>query len=96
MSRRKPTPVKPPSRLMRWILAAVVIGVGFATLMIRLQVTEEGYQLSRLRSEISELQEHDRSLKLEAAQLGSQARLRALAAKFGMAAPARGQVVEVP
>ncbi len=91
---RKPT--RAPSRMVSAALALTVVAIGFATLMIRLEVVEEGYRLSALRKEIAELQETNRSLKLTVAELGSRQRLRTLAAKYGMIAPARGQVVVVP
>jgi len=81
---------------MMAIFAAVTIALGFITLLVRLEVVQEGYRLSGLREEIAELQEKNRSLKVEVAQLGSRERLRALAAKYRMTAPARGQVVVVP
>jgi len=89
-------PVERPSRVMMAIFAAVTIALGFITLLVRLEVVQEGYRLSGLREEIAELQEKNRSLKVEVAQLGSRERLRALAAKYRMTAPARGQVVVVP
>jgi len=89
-------PAQAPSRLMMAILAAVTVALGFATLLVRLEVVQEGYRLSGLREEIAELQEKNRSLKVEVAQLGSRERLRSLAVKYRMTAPARGQVVVVP
>jgi cell division protein FtsL len=94
--KRRIKPAETPSRLMAAVLAAVAVALGFATLLIRLEVVEEGYRLSTLRDEVTELQESNRSLRLEAAQLGSRERLRGLAAKYRMTAPARGQVVVVP
>jgi cell division protein FtsL len=94
--KRRVKPAKAPSKLMRATLIAIALALGFTTLLIRLEVVAEGYRLSQLRSEIAELQEQNRSLKVEAAQLGSRERLRALAVKYGMTTPARGQVVVVP
>ena len=94
--KRRVKPAKTPSRLMAASLVAVAVALGFATLLIRLEVVEEGYRLSELRAEVAELQEKNRSLKVEAAQLGSRERLRALAVKYRMTTPARGQVVVVP
>lgn len=96
MTKRRLEPAEAPSRLLMAVLVAAAVALGFATLLIRLEVVEEGYRLSSLREEITELQEKNRSLKLETAQLSSRERLRALAAKYRMTAPARGQVVVVP
>jgi cell division protein FtsL len=64
--------------------------------MVRLELTQEGYQLSRVRAEIAELQENNRNLRLQTAELRSHQRLRGMAAKLGLEPPARGQVVVVP
>ncbi len=93
---RRVKPAKPPSRLLAAGLAAAAVVIGFATLLVRLEVQEEGYRLSTLSTEIGELREKNRSLKLTVAELGSRRRLQALADKYRMTAPARGQVVEVP
>lgn len=85
-----------PSKLAPGLMGVALVAVGFATLMIRLEVVQEGYRLSALRREIAELQESNRTLRLEQAQLSSHQRLRALAVKYRMSAPARGQVVVVP
>jgi len=92
---RRPSPVKHPSRLVPALLALAIVATGFATLMVRLEVTEEGYQLSTLRSGLLAEQEKNRHLKLEAAELQSHQRLRALAARYGLEPPRRGQVVTV-
>jgi cell division protein FtsL len=94
--KRRVKPAKPPSRLLAAGFAVAAVLIGFATLLVRLEVQEEGYRLSTLTKEIGELQEKNRSLKLAAAELGSRQRLRALADKYRMTAPARGQVVVVP
>ena len=61
--------------------------VGFATLMIRLEVTQEGYRLSKLHDDIAKLEDENRGLRLTAAQLSSHDRLRALAPKYHLAPP---------
>jgi cell division protein FtsL len=93
---RRIKPVKPASKLVPSVLALATVLIGFATLMVRLEVTEEGYRLSELQTGIASQQEHNRRLKLEAAQLGSHQRLRALAARYHLVAPQRGQVVMLP
>lgn len=93
---RRVKPSKPPSKLLPAILALAIVTLGFAILMMRLEVTEEGYRLSALRAEIIEQQEKNRRLRLEAAESSSHQRLRALAAKYHLAAPQPGQVVMVP
>jgi len=95
IKRKRSQPSRTPSRLAPAILSLVVVAILFATLMIRLEVVQEGYQLSSLQTEIVEYREKNRSLSLQVAQLSSQARLIALANKFQMSAPARGQVVVV-
>jgi cell division protein FtsL len=89
-------PTRPPSRLAPAVLGALIAMVGFATLMIRLEVTREGYRLSALHEEIAKLQDENRELRLTAAQLSSHQRLRALAPQFHLAQPGRGQVVMLP
>ncbi len=73
-----------------------IVAAGFATLMVRLEVTQEGYRLSSLQMEIRNLETESQRLKLETAGLESRQRLRALAPKYGLAAPAPGHVVMVP
>ncbi len=98
MSRRPVRPTRPPSRWLRLTLVTSLILVGFTTLMVRLAVVTEGYRLSlwALSAELAELQQSNRALRLEVAELSSHQRLRVLASKFGMGPPARGQVVVVP
>ena len=93
-ARTKPT--RRPSKLVPTVLGALIAGVGFTTLMARLEVTREGYRLSALHEEIAKLQDTNRELRLEAAQLSSQERLRALAPRYHLAPPGRGQVVMLP
>jgi cell division protein FtsL len=93
MSPRRVKPTCRPSRIVPTILGVLIAIVGFATLMIRLEMTQEGYRLSALHEEIAKLQDENRELRLTAAQLSSHDRLRALAPKYHLAPPARGQVV---
>jgi cell division protein FtsL len=95
MSRRT-KPTRRPSRLVPSLLGLAVIAAGFATLMIRLEVTQEGYRLSTLRLEVRKLEDENQRLKLEVAELDSHQRLRALAAKYGMQPPPAGHVVMLP
>jgi cell division protein FtsL len=94
--RQRKSPVKKPSRLAPALLAAAIIVVGFATLLMRLEVTQEGYRLSAVRLEIVKLEDQNRRLRLTAAQLSSHDRLRALAPKYHLEPPRNGQVVIVP
>jgi len=89
-------PTKPPSRLAPAILMIAIAILGFTTLMIRLEITREGYRLSALNDEIAHLADENRSLRLKVAELSSHERLRSLAAGYHLAPPARGQVVQVP
>ena len=89
-------PTKPPSRLAPAFLMIAIAILGFTTLMIRLEITREGYRLSALNDEIAHLEDENRSLRLKAAELSSHERLRSLAAGYHLAPPARGQVVQVP
>jgi len=89
--RRKPS--AKPARLLPALLATAVVLVGFAMLMVRLEVIQEGYRLSALRLEVEKLQQEDQRLRLEAAELSSYHRLRSLAPKYGLRPPAPGQVV---
>ena len=41
-------PTRRPSRVVPTVLGVLIAMVGFATLMIRLEVTREGYRLSAL------------------------------------------------
>jgi len=95
MSQRQ-RPAAPPSKIIPAFLALAIIVAGFATLMIRLEVTQEGYRLSTLQIEIRNLTTKNQRLRLETAILESHQRLRALAPKYGLAAPAPGHVVVVP
>jgi cell division protein FtsL len=92
----RPRPSQLPSKLVPALLGTLIAFVGFATLMVRLEVTREGYRISSLHAEIAKLQDENRSLRLESAQLSSHERLRILAAQFHLAPPGRGQVVMLP
>jgi len=94
--KRKVKPAYAPHRLLQVLLGVALVAVIFATLMVRLGVMREGYRLSAVRAQIDELSESNRTLKLKVAELASHSRLRALAAKYRMTPPARGQVVVVP
>ena len=89
-------PARRPSKLVPAVLGVLIAIVGFATLMIRLEVTREGYRSPALHDEISRLQDENRELRLTAAQLSSLDRLRALAPQYHLAPPGRGQVVMLP
>ena len=86
-------PARPPSKLAPALMASAIAVAGFATLMVRLQITREGYRLSSLSADITHLEEQNRQLNLREAQLSSHDRLRSLAPKYGLVQPAPGQVV---
>ena len=96
MSGARVKPSRPPSRLTQLMLGMSLVALGFATLMVRLEVTQEGYRLSALRTENLKLEEDRRGLRLELAEFASRERLRALAPKFNLGPPAPGQVVILP
>jgi cell division protein FtsL len=93
--RQRKSPVYKRSRLIPALLVSAIVVVGFATLMMRLEVTEEGYRLSAVRLDIAKLEDENRRLRLTAAQLSSHDRLRALAPKYHLEPPRNGQVVIV-
>ena len=82
-----------PARLLPALLGMAVVLVGFAMLIVRLEVIQEGYRLSALRLEVEHLQQDNQRLRLEAAELSSDRRLRLLAPRYGLRAPAPGQIV---
>ena len=82
-----------PSQLAPALLASAAVLLGFALLMVRLEVIQEGYHLSALRLEVEKLRQENQRLRLEAAELSSYKRLRSLAPKYGLRPPAPGQVV---
>jgi cell division protein FtsL len=82
-----------PAWLVPASLASAAVLLGYALLMVRLEVTQEGYRLSALTLEIEELQRENQRLRLEAAVLGSDKRLRSLAPRYELRPPAPGQVV---
>jgi cell division protein FtsL len=82
-------------RVLPATLGSVAVLMGFALLMVRLELIEEGYHLSALRVEVEKLRQENQRLRLEAAELSSYQRLRALAPKYGLRPPIRGQVVMV-
>ena len=94
--KRRPAPTRPPSRLLQAMLGLAIAALGFTIVMVRLEVTQEGYRLSELSAEIAKLQEQNRQLKLRTAELTSHTRLRELAPRYHLAPPAPGQVVMVP
>jgi cell division protein FtsL len=91
--RRRGKSIGKPAKLLPALLAGAAVLLGFALLMVRLEVLQEGYHLSALRLEVEELQRENQRLRLEAAQLSSYQRLRSLAPKYGLRPPAPGQVV---
>ncbi len=86
-------PSRRPSRIVPAVLGIAIAAMGFATLMIRLETTREGYRLSAISAEIVKLEDRNRALGLKAAELSSHQRLRELAAQYGLRPPSRGQVV---
>jgi cell division protein FtsL len=78
------------------LLTLALVTLAFATLMVRLDVTQEGYRISGLRVEMRALDLENQRLRLEAAQLSSRRRLRTLAVKYGLSAPGRGRLVTMP
>ena len=95
-ARQRKSPVNKRSRLVPALLVIAIIVVGFATLLMRLEVTQEGYRLSAVRLDIVKLEDQNRRLRLTAAQLSSHDRLRALAPKYHLEPARNGQVVMVP
>jgi len=93
---QRKSPVKKRSRMVPAMLGAAIVLVGFATLLMRLEVTQEGYRLSAVRVDIAKLEDENRRLRLTAAQLSSHDRLRALAPRYHLEPPRNGQVVMVP
>jgi cell division protein FtsL len=96
MTARRVKPTRAPSRLMPAMLGIAIAALGFATLMIRLEVIREGYRIAALSEEIARLQDQNRTLRLDQAQLSSHARLRSLAPQFQLAPPTPRQVVMMP
>ena len=94
--KRRPQPAAKPSKLLPALLGVGLASVLFVTLMIRLEVTQEGYRLSELRTEKRDLEERKRKLKLEVAELTSHERLRGIATKNGLGPPPTGHVVVLP
>jgi cell division protein FtsL len=93
---RRLKPTARPSKLLSVLLTLALVTAAFATLMVRLEVTQEGYRISALRVEMSALALQNQRLRLEAAQLSSRHRLRTLAVRYGLAAPVRGRLVMLP
>lgn len=82
-------------RLITYGLAAAIVAAGFAMLMVRLEVTEEGYRLSALKLQVRRLDDQNERLRLQEAELKSYQRLRSLAARYGMGPPPAGHVMVV-
>jgi len=78
------------------LLGLAVVAAGFGSLMIRLEVTQEGYRLSELRAERGALQAHNGQLRLEVAELSSHEQLRKVAVRDGLGPPAAGQTMVLP
>jgi cell division protein FtsL len=88
-------PSSPPSKVAPILLIAALAVVGFVIVLVRLEITREGYRIAELRREIAQLENDGQRLKLEFAQLSSHARLRELAPRYGLRPVTRGQVVMV-
>jgi cell division protein FtsL len=91
--KRRSKPSAKPAKLIPALLVTAVVLVGFTMLMVRLEMIQEGYRLSALRLEVEKLQRENQRLRLEAAELSSYRRLRLLAPRYGLRAPAAGQIV---
>jgi cell division protein FtsL len=74
-------------------MAGAAVLVGFALLLVRLAIIQEGYRLSALTQQVQQLQRENQRLRLEAAELGSYERLRLLAPRYGLRPPLPGQIV---
>jgi cell division protein FtsL len=78
------------------VLFAVLLLLAMGKVWVGLQVTELGYQLSDLRKEQLRLEEYRQQLEVELATQQSRAALEERARRtLGMAAPKRGQVVDI-
>jgi cell division protein FtsL len=86
-------PVKRRSRLLSTLLGVAIVAAGFGTLMVRLEVTQEGYRISALRHEQRDLEGKNRQLRLTVAELSAHERLRAIATRDGLGPPPAGHVV---
>ncbi|MGH7948496.1 MAG: cell division protein FtsL [Candidatus Binataceae bacterium] len=91
----RPQPSHRPSKLLATFLVVALAAVGFATVLVRLEITREGYRIAELRREISRLENEGQRLKLEYAQLSAHSRLREAAQRYGLRPATRGQVVTV-
>ena len=89
-------PVERRSKVWPTLLGVATVATGFGTLMVRLEVTQEGYRLSTLREERRDLEVNNRRLKLEVAELSAHERLRAIATRDGLGPPPAGHVVIIP
>ena len=79
------------------LLAVAIVAAGFATLMVRLEVTQEGYRLSALRLEMRNLEDENQRLKLEVGRtFFTCTSARAGAPNTGCGPPAPGHVVMMP
>jgi cell division protein FtsL len=104
MDRKKDRPVRrrpskasaKPSKVVSALLGIGLVTVGFAALIVRLEVTQVGYRLSSLRAERRGLEDRNRRLRLEVAQLSSHERLHAIAVRDGLGPPPPGHVVVIP
>lgn len=88
--------------MRRWLvrrtiaLGLVLVVLCLGQVWLRLQVTAVGYQLSAARQMQERLEQQRRELEVELTMLSDRAHLARLAAKrLGMAAPHKGQVVEL-
>ncbi|MGH7865603.1 MAG: cell division protein FtsL [Candidatus Binataceae bacterium] len=88
----RPLPSRQPSKLAPTLLVVALAAAGFATVLVRLQITREGYRIAELRAEISQLENDSQRLKLEFAQLSAHSRLRELARRYELRPFTRGQV----
>jgi len=83
------------ARMTTYGLALAMVGAVFAMLMVRLEVTQEGYRLSALKIQVRQFDDENQRLRLQEAELKSHQRLRLLAARYGMGPPVPGRVMVV-
>jgi cell division protein FtsL len=86
-----------PVRVKEMRMFACVMGLLFGLIMMygwqHLSALEYGYRIESEKSQVQQLQEQNRQLRLTEAQLGDPARVDQLARRLGLSVPTPGQVV---
>lgn len=90
---KAPDPVRTKEMRMFACVMALLLGMSMVYGWQHFSGIEYGYHIESEKAQLRQLQEQNRQLRLQEAQLGDPARIDQLAHQFGLTVPVPGQVV---